>query len=486
VPIDAVAILPELILGGTILLVLVVDLVLPARLKWGSMPVALLGVLGSLAATLTLIGDERSTFGGAFVVDNFAVLFKVFFLFAAAVVLLVSRHYFDRPGYYQGEYYFLLLTSFLGCLLMPSSRDLLMLFISLELVSAPGFLMAAFRKWDVTGVEGGLKFFLIGVLSTAVMLFGMSLLYGLTGGATRLDEVAQGLVDLPAGQDAMALAAILFVVVGFAFKVSAFPFQFWAPDTYEGAPVPVAAFLAVASKAAGFAGLLQLMFVAFIDQHEFWVPVFAFLSIATMTIGNLVALQQRQLVRLLAYSGIAQAGYLLLPFALVTADADVNRQAFAAATAYILIYGIMNLGAFAVAVAVSRRTPRLLLTDLAGVARIAPFLAVGMTLFMVSLAGVPPAAGFWAKILIFGAAISRGDVLGPVLAAVMVVNSVISVFYYLAVARQMIFQPAEDPTPLRTPAPVAVVVGLAMAALLFFFVLPGTFSALADVSTLIG
>jgi NADH-quinone oxidoreductase subunit N len=484
VPVDYHAILPELILGGTILLVLLVDLALPARLKWGSMPVALLGVLGALVAVVTLIGDERSTFGGAFVVDNFAVLFKVFFLFAAILVLLVSRHYFDQPGYYQGEYYFLLLTSFLGCLLMPSSRDLLMLFISLELVSAPGFLMAAFRKWDVTGVEGGLKFFLIGVLSTAVMLFGMSLIYGLTG-ATRLDAVATGLAGLPAGQETMALASILFVVVGFAFKVSAFPFQFWAPDTYEGAPVPVAAFLAVASSAAGFAGLLQLMFVAFIGQHEFWVPIFAFLSIATMTIGNLVALQQRQLVRLLAYSGIAQSGYLLLPFALVTADPGVNRQAFAAATAYILIYGIMNIGAYAVAIAISRRAPRLLLAELAGVARIAPFLAVGMTLFMVSLAGVPPAAGFWAKILIFGAAIARGGVLGPVLAAVMVVNSVVSVFYYLAVARQMIFQPAEDLTPLRTPAPVAAVVGLAMAALVFFFVLPGTFAAIARVSTLV-
>ncbi|HEV3365316.1 MAG TPA: NADH-quinone oxidoreductase subunit N, partial [Acidimicrobiia bacterium] len=391
--------------------------------------------------------------------------------------------YFRDGRFYQGEYYFLLLTSFLGCLLMPSSRDLLMLFISLELVSAPGFLMAAFRKWDVTGVEGGLKFFLIGVLSTAVMLFGMSLIYGLTG-ETRLDAVARGLAGLGGGQETMALASILFVVVGFAFKVSAFPFQFWAPDTYEGAPVPVAAFLAVASKAAGFAGLLQLMFVAFLDQHAFWVPIFAFLSLATMTIGNLVALQQRQLVRLLAYSGIAQAGYLLLPFALVTGDGAVNRQAFAAATAYILIYGIMNLGAFAVAIALSRRTPRLLLTDLAGVARVAPFLAVGMTLFMVSLAGVPPAAGFWAKILIFGAAISRGGVLGPALAAAMVVNSVVSVFYYLAVARQMIFQPAEDLTPFRTPAPVAAVVALAMAALVFFFVLPGTFSSLADASTL--
>jgi NADH-quinone oxidoreductase subunit N len=485
VSIDYHAILPELILGGAVMLVLVVDLFLPARLKWGSMPVALLGVLASLVAVLTLLGEERATFDGAFVVDNFALLFKVFFLVAAVVVLLVSRHYFDQPGYYQGEYYYLLLTSFLGCLLMPSSRDLLMLFISLELVSAPGFLMAAFRKWDVTGVEGGLKFFLIGVLSTAVMLFGMSLIYGLTGGSTRLDDVARGLADLGSGQETMALAAILFVVVGFAFKVSAFPFQFWAPDTYEGAPVPVAAFLAVASAAAGFAGLLQLMFVAFIGQHTFWVPIFVFLSIATMTIGNLVALQQRQFVRLLAYSGIAQAGYILLPFALVTADADLNRQAFAAATAYILVYGIMNLGAFAVGVALSRRNPRLLLSDFAGVARIAPFLAVGMTLFMVSLAGVPPAAGLWAKVLIFGAAIARGEVLGPVLAAVMVVNSVVSVFYYLAVARQMIFMPAEDPTPLPTPAPVAGVVGLAMAALVFFFVLPGTFSALADMSTLV-
>jgi NADH-quinone oxidoreductase subunit N len=486
VSVDYHAILPELILSGTIVLVLVVDLFLPARLKWASMPLSLLGVLASLVAVLTLLGDDRATFGGAFVVDNFALLFKVFFLVAAVIVLAVSRHYFDQPGYYQGEYYFLLLTSFLGCLLMPSSRDLLMLFIALELVSAPGFLMAAFRKWDVTGAEGGLKFFLIGVLSTAVMLFGMSLLYGLTGGATRLDAVAAGLADLPPSQEPMAFAAILFVIVGFAFKVSAFPFQFWAPDTYEGAPVPVAAFLAVASKAAGFAGLLQLMFVAFIGQYEFWVPIFAFLSIATMTIGNLVALQQTQLVRLLAYSGIAQAGYILLPFALVTSDQAVNQQAFASATAYILVYGIMNLGAFAVAVALSRRSPRLLLTDLAGVVRVAPFLAVGMTLFMVSLAGVPPAAGFWAKILIFGAAIDRGGVLGPSLAAVMVVNSVISVFYYLAVVRQMIFVPAEDPTPIRVPRLIAAVVGLSMAALLFFFLLPGTFSRLADISTLVG
>src|ERR687892_1340921 len=288
--IDYHAILPEMILSATILLVLIADAFLSARRKWFTMPIGFVGTVGALVATLTLIGEDRTTFDGMFVVDGFAVLFKTFFLAVALLVLLISLRYFRDGRFYQGEYYFLLLTSFLGCLLMPSSRDLLMLFISLELVSAPGFLIAAFRKSDPRSNEAGLKFFLIGVLSTAVMLFGMSLIYGLTGGETRLDAIATALGELAPAQEAMALASILFVVVGFAFKVSAFPFQFWAPDTYEGAPVPVAAFLAVASKAAGFAGLLQLMFVAFIGQSEFWVPIFAFLAIATMTIGNLVAL----------------------------------------------------------------------------------------------------------------------------------------------------------------------------------------------------
>src|ERR687898_2740374 len=218
--IDYHAILPETILSATILLVLIADAFLSARRKWFTMPIGFVGTVAALVATLTLIGEDRTTFDGMFVVDGFAVLFKTFFLAVALLVLLISLRYFRDGRFYQGEYYFLLLTSFLGCLLMPSSRDLLMLFISLELVSAPGFLMAAFRKWDVTGVEGGLKFFLIGVLSTAVMLFGMSLVYGLTGGGARLDTVAAALGDLDPSQEAMALASILFVVVGFAFKVS--------------------------------------------------------------------------------------------------------------------------------------------------------------------------------------------------------------------------------------------------------------------------
>src|ERR671923_252805 len=404
--IDYHAILPETILSATILLVLIADAFLSARRKWFTMPIGFVGTVAALVATLTLIGEDRTTFDGMFIVDGFAVLFKTFFLVVALLVLLISLRYFRDGRFYQGEYYFLLLTSFLGCLLMPSSRDLLMLFISLELVSAPGFLIAAFRKSDPRSNEAGLKFFLIGVLSTAVMLFGMSLIYGVAG-SLNLGEIATALSGpLPRGQETLVLAAILFVVAGFAFKVSAVPFQFWAPDTYEGAPVPVAAFLATASKAAGFAGLLQLMFVAFVNQHAFWTPIFAALSIATMTIGNLVALQQQQVVRLLAYSSIAQAGYILLPFALASpAGQAVNKEAFAAVLLYILIYGVMNLGAFGVVIGMTREAPGMLLTDFAGLGQRAAALSVSMTMFLVSLAGVPPFAGFLGKLFIFCAAL---------------------------------------------------------------------------------
>ena len=482
--IDYHAILPELILSGTILLVLVVDVFLPAKRKSWSMFIGLIGSAAALVATFTLIGEGRTTFSGAYVVDNFAILFKIFFLSVAILVLGISYRYFREGGFYQGEYYFLLLTSFLGCIMMPSSRDMLLLFIALELVSAPGFLMAAFRKNDPKSNEAGLKFFLIGVLSTAVMLYGMSLIYGLTG-ATRLDAIAQGLSNIDAAKETLAFCAILFVVIGFAFKVSAVPFQFWAPDTYEGAPVPVAGFLAVASAAAGFAGLLQLMFVAFVGQSTFWAPIFAVLSVLTMTLGNLVALRQRQTIRLLAYSGIAQSGYILLPFALVSANASVNQTAFEAAVVYILIYAVMNIGAFAVATAVAERRPNLQIEDFSGLAQTAPLLAVAMTAFMVSLAGVPPTGGFWGKVLIFRAAIDFGGWIGPLLASIMVINSVISVGYYFLIPRAMIFEdPAEGETRLATPALLTFVVGISLAAIGVIFIVPNVIFRLGELSSL--
>ena len=483
--IDYRAILPELILSGTLLLVLLADAFLRPRRKWLAMPLAFVGVLAALIAVLTLVGDERSTFDGMFVVDDFAVLFKTFFLSVALIVLMVSFRYFRDGRFHQGEYYFLPLTSFLGAMLMPSSRDLLMLFISLELVSAPGFLIAAFRKSDPRSNEAGIKFFLIGVLSTAVMLYGMSLIYGVTG-SLNLSEIGRALSGtLPTGQEPLVLAAILFVVSGFAFKVSAVPFQFWAPDTYEGAPVPVAAFLATASKAAGFAGLLQVMFVAFPDQHGFWTPIFVALSITTMTIGNLIALQQRQVVRLLAYSSIAQAGYMLLPFALVSTDVGVNQDAFAAAVTYILIYAIMTLGAFAVVIAMTRESRGLLIADFAGLGRRAPVLAVAMTVFMVSLAGIPPTGGFWAKFVVFKVAIEHGGI-GVVLAVAMVLNSVVSLWYYLAVPRQMLFEEPALDRPLRSPALVVGATVLAMVAIVAVGVWPELVARFPPLSTLVG
>src|SRR5215217_968816 len=497
--IDYHAILPELILSGVILVVLLADAFVSERRAWISMPLSLVGVVAALIATLTLIGQRRTTFNGMFVIDNFAILFKVFFLSVATVVLLVSLRYFREGRWYQGEYYFLLLTAFLGCMLMPSARDLLMLFIALELVSAPGFLIAAFRKGDPRSNEAGIKFFLIGVLSSAVMLYGMSLMYGVTG-ETNIYAIADVLGQravtvgtstsgynpfLTSGQHTLALAAILFVVAGFAFKVSAVPFQFWAPDTYEGSPVPVAAFLATASKAAGFAGLLQLMFVAFRPEYAFWTPIFAALSIATMTIGNLVALQQRQVVRLLAYSSIAQAGYMLLPFALVGADAAVSRDAFSAAVTYILIYAVMTLGAFGVVIGMVRESAGLLIEDFSGLIRRAPVLALSMTVFMVSLGGIPPTAGFWAKFVVFRVAIEAGGV-GVALAVVMVVNSVISLYYYLAVTRTMIFTEPLLERPIRSPALVSLVAGLGMVAVLAVGIYPDLFTRFPPISTLIG
>ncbi len=485
--IDYHAIAPELVLAGTIFVVLLFDLFLPRDRKWWAMPISFLGVAGALAATLTLIGTRRTTFGGSYVVDNFALLFKVFFTVVAMVILALSLRYFRDGRYYQGEYYVLLLSSFLGMLTMPSSRDLLMLFISLELVSAPGFLLAGFRKSDPRSNEAALKFFLISVLSTAVMLYGMSLVYGVTG-TLRLTGIAAKLAQ-PAGESNLALAAILFVVTGFAFKVSAFPFQFWAPDTYEGAPVPVAAFLSVASKAAGFAGLLQIMFVAFLPRADFWAPIFAVLSLFTMTIGNLVALQQRQVVRLLAYSSIAQAGYMLLPFALATpalAAGSVNREAFAAATLYILIYGVMNLGAFAVVIGLAREAPGILISDFAGLGLRAAPLAVSMGMFLISLAGIPPLAGFWGKFFIFKAAIDRGGV-GPWLAIAMVINSVISLVYYISIVRVMFFEPVAEPVrPLRPGVLLTGVVAVAAAGIVAVGVFPDLFAHFPRLSTLVG
>lgn len=491
--IDYHALLPELILGGAALLVLVVDLFLPADRKWLAMPLSMFGVLGSLAAVLTLAGDTRGTFciendpsRCSFVVDNYAVLFKVLFLGSALVILLLSLNYFEEGRYFQGEYYFLLLCSFFGMLTIASSRDLIMLFISLEIVSVPGFVIAGFRKTDTRSTESAIKFFLIGVLATAVMLFGMSLVYGLSG-SVQLSTIAEQLAgngDLP-----VTAAAVSLVIVGFAFKVSAAPFHFWAPDTYQGAPIPVAAFLSVASKAAGFTGLLTICYVGFAEFSEVWGPLLAVLAAITMTLGNLVAMQQRHMVRLLAYSSIAQAGYMLVPLGVTAAAGpDAVSNAFSATLAYVAIYAVMNLGVFACVIAVARRMPRNLVADYRGLAKSSPVLSLVLAFFLFCLAGAPPGlAGLFAKIEVFRASID-GDLVW--LGVVMAVNTVFAMYYYLKVAFGLFAgmgERGEEPLDRAVvPAPVLAAIGISAVAALAIGFYPDLVLHFTDLSSLVG
>ena len=430
-PIDFGAIAPELALTITAFVVLFVDLVLKDDAKQLVNPIAAIGTVVALVLTAALWGDDRSTFGGTFVVSAYTTVFKIVFLGALLAILGISWRYFAESRFFQGEYYFLLLVSFLGMIIMPSARDLLLLFVALETVSVPAFVMAGLRKRDLYSSEAAIKFFLIGVLSVALMLFGMSLIYGYTG-STDLVAIADwlGANDAPP----LLLASVMLVIVGFGFKVSAVPFHFWAPDTYAGSPMPVAAMLAVASKAAGFAGLMAVTFVAFEPLADVWAPAMGVLAILTMTLGNLIALQQQDIVRLLAYSSVAQAGYMLIPFGLAQSGAtEVNDAAVQAVLFYIASYAVMNIGAFGVAIAINRRTGQRAIADYAGLGQRSPLMAVSFTVFLISLGGLPPTVGLWAKFAVIQAAAEASTPFGFVMIAFLAVNSVIAFFYYLRV-----------------------------------------------------
>ncbi len=432
--VDLSALAAPLAVGSGGVVVLVVDSLLPSSVlraarRWVAAGISLAAM--ALAGWFVgRAGTPGETLGGAYVLDSFSLYLQGFFLVAGAVVVLVSLGGLgdETP---PGEFFFLLLTSLTGMLTVPASRDLLLLFIAVETASAPAFVLAGLERKDARSAEASLKFFLVGVVSAAIMLFGMSWLYGWAG-STGLAEIARAVGARP--RDPFLLAALFFVMVGFGFKVSAVPFHFWAPDTYEGAPVPVAAFLSVASKTAGFAGLAVLCFFAFQAAAGFWAPLVAAASVVTMSLGNVVALWQRNVVRMLAYSSIAQAGYMLLPLALVGRGEATDGQALSALLLYVAIYAAANLGAFAVVSAVKRQEGGVFFSDFSGLGRRSPFLGVAMTAFLVSLAGIPPLAGFFGKLLIFLVAIRSGAVW---LAVVMVLNSVVSIFYYVAVAKEM-------------------------------------------------
>jgi NADH-quinone oxidoreductase subunit N len=473
--VDWHAIAPELVLTAAACLVLVADLWLPDDAKWLAMPLSAAGIVGTLAAVVSLRGAERTPLGGSFEIDSFALLFKALFCVLGLVLLAISFHYFRAGRLYQGEYYFLLMCALLGGVVMASARDLVTIFISIELISIPGIIMTALRKRDVKSNEAALKFFLFSVLSSAVMLYGMSLVYGATG-ETQLDAVRRAIGN--AGNEPFITLSVFFVLVGFAFKISAVPFHFWTPDTYEGAPSPVAAFLSTASKIGGFVGLLVLMFTAFPEVADTWRPVFGLLAALTMTVGNLIALRQRHIIRLLAYSGIAQAGYVLVAFALINpASPEPNAQAFEAALVYLAIYGVMDLGAFGVAVAYAARGGTYFISDYSGLWQRNPSLALMMAAFLLSLAGAPPMAGVWAKVFVFLAAINAQVYW---LAVVMGINAVIAAWYYLAVVKRMFLDPAEVDEPVEVPYLMRATMGAVAVALFAACVYPGLITSLTE------
>lgn len=480
------ALAPDLVLAGTIIVVLVADLLLPERSSWQTSRIASVGILAALVpiATLAVDGTNRTMFGGAYVVDNYALALKGFFLIVAYVTILLSVDYIGEGDYYQGEFYLLLLTAVFGMTAMASARDLITIFVALETVSIPTYVLASFRKHDRLSNEAGIKYYLIGVLSSAVMLYGMSLIFGLSG-TTTLAGIA-GFVAQE-GAPALLTVAIFMSLVGFAFKVSAVPFHFWAPDTYEGAPTPVTAFLSVASKAVGFVALLNLVYFGFYDKPDAWWPVVWVLSAASMTLGNLTALRQTNVVRMLAYSSVAQGGFILAPFAaagIAGGNQGVARSAFSAVVVYLLIYGAMNLGAFGIVMAVARRTRSGDISSYAGLFTTSPALAVMMTGFLASLAGIPFLAGWYAKFVMFRSLIDAGSTWAIVLGVVAAVNSVIAFFYYAGVIRQMWFrEPAGELTPIPVPPALATGLGLASAAVVVVGLYPQLVARVGDAAT---
>jgi len=456
--VDLHAFAPELVLVGAIVAVLLVDLFTREGARGIVPQVAGLGILASLVPMVTLAvdGTDRVMFGGAYAVDNFSLVLKALFLLAGYVVVLLSTNYIAEGDYHEGEYYFLLLSSILGMTVMASARDLVSIFVALELLSIPAYMLAGWRKRDLHSNEAGVKYYLMGVFASAVMLYGMSLLYGLSG-STLLTDIGAA-VSVTDTRPFITLGVVL-VVVGFAFKVSAVPFHTWAPDTYEGAPTPITAFLAVSSKAAGFVALLQLILIAFVGRDDVVGPLMWVLAALTMTVGNLIALRQTNIVRLLAYSGVAQAGFMLAPLAVVGTNPE---GALRAVVTYLLIYAAMNLGAFAVVLAVARKTRSAEITSWGGLFEYAPGLTVLMTVFLFSLAGIPPLGGWLAKFVVFRSLVQPDLTAGGVTLAVVVgVNSVIALYYYANVAREMWMKPVPDGD--RTPVRIPFSLGAALA-----------------------
>lgn len=459
-------------------LIILADLVIPRRREKWLAGVALLGLAASAAWMVQLIARDRqaSFFSDSMALDNFSIFFTFLFIGVSGAVLIASLEYVDRFGSFKGEFFALILVATAGMMLLSGSRDLVAIFVALELTSITQFILAGFLR-DDRGSEAAIKYLLLGAVASAVVLYGMAFLYGIAG-TTRListdggPSIASAIASGDSGIRSALLVSMVFLAAGFGFKMSIVPFQMWTPDVYEGSPTPVAAFLSVGSKAAAFAVVLRIFFEGF-GAHTFvgedWKMLFAVVAAVSMTAGNVMALRQSNVRRMLGYSSIAQAGNFLVGLAAIAATTDGTQLGASGVVFYLATYAFTNLGAFFAVMAISDRTGSDEIADFRGIARRAPLAALVLTFCLLSLTGLPPTAGFWAKMYIFNAGV-QADLVWLVLIAV--VNTVVSAYYYLGVARQMYLGEPSSEEEIRSPLTTQAVLVAAAAGVFAFFVYP--------------
>ena len=439
------AILPELLLVVLAGMLIVISILKNEKLNQVLGCITAGGIILAIVSAFLFAMPKTEPallWGGMLRLDSATFVFRMIFLFGAALTAIFSCT--EDTINCRPEFYMMLVFSTLGMSLMASSSDMIMLFLAIETASIPLYVMAGIKVKEEKSVEAGLKYFLFGGMSSAIMVYGFSLIYGFSG-TTQLYEIARGIA---AQQVPLAgvVAAIVLVLAGFAFKISAAPFHFWAPDVYEGAPTSVTGFLSTVSKAAGFAALIRILMILFhADSGVIWQALIAALAVASMFIGNLIAIPQKNIKRLLAYSSIAQAGYILVGLA------SHSTLGFSGAVYYLMAYMVTNLALFAIVGWVARKTGSDNLAAFAGLSKRSPGLALAMLIGLLSLGGIPPFGGFFAKLLVFGAAVESG---WAWLAIVGVINSVIGLYYYLRALKAMyVDEPAEN-TPLKVKEPL--------------------------------
>lgn len=470
--IDLMVILPFLFVAGTALLIMVLDLFLSdERVQQIAPWLTIAGLTAAFISSVTQWNTNGATFtppGGysMVVMDNFAVALNVILTVAGILTILLSLDYLKRTGHNRSEFYILMMLSLSGMMLMGMANDLILIFLALELLSIPLYILAGFAWPRPESEEAAMKYFLLGAFSSAVFVFGIALIYGATG-TTSLPGIFAA-VDPSAG---LLLAGSAMLLVGFGFKIASVPFHMWTPDVYEGSPTAVTAFMSVGSKVAGFAALLRILLIAMPQLGDTWTVAISVMAALTLIIGNVVAILQPNIKRMLGYSSIAHAGYILIA---VAASAN-NPDGVSAALFYMFAYLFTNLGAFAIAVAVERTEGEgVMLEDYQGLAKRHPWMALAMAVFMLSLTGIPPTAGFAAKFYVFGAAIDAGLIW---LTIIGVLTSVVSAYYYLRVVFYMYMYEGEGEMALAPGVVTAVVV--AVVATLLVGLLPGTWFDLA-------